>query len=57
MGERVIIHDEEEGWAWGQLQTDGYVGYLPSRGVGRALGQAGPAASQCCAPLSIPART
>ena len=34
MGERVIIHDEEEGWAWGQLQTDGYVGYLPSAALG-----------------------
>ena len=29
-GERVIIYDEnDEGWAWGQLETDGYVGFLP----------------------------
>lgn len=30
MGEAVTVYDEDEGWAWGQLQTDGYVGYLPS---------------------------
>ena len=30
-GERVTIYDEnEEGWAWGQLTADGYVGWLPS---------------------------
>src|SRR5215212_1228452 len=34
MGERVTIYDEEEGWAWGQLQADGYVGYLPSSALG-----------------------
>lgn len=28
MGERVLVFDMEEGWAWGQLETDGYVGYL-----------------------------
>lgn len=29
-GERVTIYDEStEGWAWGQLQRDGYVGWLP----------------------------
>jgi cell wall-associated NlpC family hydrolase len=30
MGELVTIYDEHEGWAWGQLQGDGYVGYLQS---------------------------
>jgi cell wall-associated NlpC family hydrolase len=30
MGELVTVYDEHEGWAWGQLQGDGYVGYLPS---------------------------
>jgi len=30
MGEAVTVYDEDEGWAWGQLQGDGYVGYLPS---------------------------
>lgn len=30
-GERVTIYDEtEEGWAWGQLATDLYVGWLPA---------------------------
>ena len=29
-GERVTIYDRNsEGWAWGQLNTDGYVGWLP----------------------------
>lgn len=29
-GERVTIYDRDaEGWAWGQLQSDGYVGWLP----------------------------
>ena len=29
-GERVMIYDRTyEGWAWGQLQRDGYVGWLP----------------------------
>ncbi|UYO38696.1 C40 family peptidase [Rhodopseudomonas palustris] len=29
-GERVTVYDRtEEGWAWGQLMTDGYVGWLP----------------------------
>jgi cell wall-associated NlpC family hydrolase len=29
-GERVTIYDEDgEGWGWGQLHGDGYVGWLP----------------------------
>ncbi len=28
MGERVRVFDVREGWAWGQLATDGYTGYL-----------------------------
>ena len=29
-GERVTIYDRNgEGWAWGQLVSDGYVGWLP----------------------------
>lgn len=27
-GERVIVYDEEEGWAWAQLARDGYVGWI-----------------------------
>ncbi len=30
MGEVVDVYDETEGWAWGQLTGDGYVGWLPS---------------------------
>ncbi len=30
-GERVTVYEsDEEGWAWGQLARDGYVGYLPA---------------------------
>ncbi len=31
-GERVTIYDRNgEGWAWGQLNSDGHVGWLPDR--------------------------
>lgn len=31
MGERVTIYDfDDEGWAWGQLASDGYVGWVPA---------------------------
>jgi hypothetical protein len=41
-GERVTIYDiGEEGWAWGQLAEDGYVGFVPTS----ALGAAGPPAT------------
>src|SRR5215210_5232939 len=33
MGEGVTVFDESDGWAWGQLEADGYVGYLPSAGL------------------------
>jgi cell wall-associated NlpC family hydrolase len=30
-GERVTIYEtDDEGWAWGQLESDGYVGWLPA---------------------------
>ena len=34
LGERVRIYDEHEGWAWGQLESDGYVGYLSAEALG-----------------------
>ena len=34
MGEAVRVYDENEGWAWGQLVEDGYVGYLSSAALG-----------------------
>ncbi len=38
-GERVTVYEmSDEGWAWGQLESDGYVGYLSAN----ALGPAGP---------------
>ena len=30
MGDVVRVFDEEEGFAWVQLEQDGYVGYLPA---------------------------
>ena len=40
-GERLTIYDIRDGWAWGQLDADRYVGYLPAS----ALGAPGPAAT------------
>ncbi len=39
-GERVTIYDRNgEGFAWGQLNSDGYVGWLPDRALARPSGQ------------------
>src|SRR5215510_11149132 len=39
LGERAMIYETtEDGWAWGQLETDGYVGWLSAN----ALGARGP---------------
>jgi cell wall-associated NlpC family hydrolase len=36
-GERVTIYDANgEGWAWGQLAADGYVGWLPENALATA---------------------
>jgi cell wall-associated NlpC family hydrolase len=36
LGERVTVYETtEEGWAWGQLESDGYVGWLPANALGR----------------------
>jgi cell wall-associated NlpC family hydrolase len=34
MGDRITVYDEHEGFAWGQLAADGYVGYLPNAALG-----------------------
>ena len=48
MGERVTIYDfNDEGWAWGQLETDHYVGFIPAG----ALRDPGPAATHKVAVL------
>lgn len=28
-GEHISVYEAHEGWVWGQLERDGYVGYLP----------------------------
>jgi cell wall-associated NlpC family hydrolase len=39
-GERAMIYDRNgEGWAWGQLSSDGYVGWLPDRALAKPEGQ------------------
>jgi cell wall-associated NlpC family hydrolase len=40
MGERVTIYDRNgEGFAWGQLNSDGYVGWLPDRALAKPAGK------------------
>lgn len=35
LGERVMVYETtDEGWAWGQLETDGYVGWLSANALG-----------------------
>jgi cell wall-associated NlpC family hydrolase len=47
-GERVCVYEaSDEGWAWGQLETDGYVGWLPAS----ALRPPGPAPTHRVAAL------
>jgi cell wall-associated NlpC family hydrolase len=46
-GERVTVYDTDEGWTWGQLASDGYVGYLPEN----ALARPGPVATHKVAVL------
>src|SRR6185312_9843813 len=37
LGELVMVYeDTDEGWAWGQLETDGYVGWMSSNALGAA---------------------
>jgi cell wall-associated NlpC family hydrolase len=34
LGERVTVYEfDDEGWAWGQLADDGYVGWLPANAL------------------------
>ena len=48
MGERVTVYEmSEEGWAWGQLASDGYVGWLSAN----ALTAPGPAPTHKVAAL------
>jgi cell wall-associated NlpC family hydrolase len=36
-GETLTLFDESEGWAWVQLERDGYVGYMPNEGLTSAV--------------------
>jgi cell wall-associated NlpC family hydrolase len=36
-GEVVTVYDQAHGWAWGQLERDGYVGYLPADALSREV--------------------
>jgi cell wall-associated NlpC family hydrolase len=33
-GETAMVYEENEGWAWAQLDRDGYVGYLSAEALG-----------------------
>jgi cell wall-associated NlpC family hydrolase len=36
LGERVIVYETTDaGWAWGQLESDGYVGWLSANALGK----------------------
>lgn len=37
MGEPVRVFEEHAGWAWCQLERDGYVGYLPAGALSAAI--------------------
>ena len=53
-GERVTVYDRNgEGWAWGQLSGDGYVGWLPDAALDEARGRADPY-GQCATNLCLP---
>ena len=35
-GEAMVVYETtKEGWAWGQLETDGYVGWMPAPALGK----------------------
>ena len=40
LGEGFAVYEEREGWAWGQTQHDGYVGYLAADALGPDTGPA-----------------
>ena len=63
-GEPVAVYERQEGWAWVQLETDGYVGYLPDEALRPGLPEPGhrvralrtfvyPGASIKLAPLAV----
>lgn len=51
LGEQIVAYEiTDEGWAWGQLERDGYVGWLSAN----ALGKPGPALThKVCVPRTL----
>ena len=51
LGERVVVYEiNDEGWAWGQLERDSYVGWLSAN----ALAKPGPASThKVCVPRTL----
>lgn len=45
-GESVTVYDNAEGWAWGQLEGDNYVGYLPTQALSKQITK--PTHRICC---------
>ncbi len=39
MGEVFTVYERAEGWAWGQLRRDGYVGYMPEIALAQGAGR------------------
>jgi cell wall-associated NlpC family hydrolase len=35
-GEKILAYEVKDDWIWGQLQSDGYVGYIPGNAVTKA---------------------
>ena len=58
MGERVIVYETtDEGWAWGQLETDGYVGWLSANALGAPGPRRRPTRLRCRARSAFPGPT
>ncbi|WP_342644049.1 C40 family peptidase [Rhodoligotrophos ferricapiens] len=51
MGELVRVFEIRDGWAWGQLADDGYVGYLPAEGLAPDHGEPTHVVAVPCATL------
>jgi hypothetical protein len=50
-GETLMVYDEDaEGWAWGQLTRDNYVGYVPAAALRPALAEA---SHRVCVPRTL----
>ena len=39
MGEAVKVFEQKNGWCWGQMASDGYVGYIPAQMLVRLSGR------------------